>query len=249
MAAPRGQVGCRQTSAAASATIDTGEDGQRAEDPEIPLLVRGADERAEHPTRRAPSAGANGQASEPSHGIVRTTSTPSVVRSAQRARESREVTGRQYGCRGPPVARGDIGAGHRDDDPGHRILEESAVRERMHEEREQDGAQREAESRFAPPNALDHDGRSREEAKIRQRAPAPRAPRPRSAASCARRTGVGEPPCSERAWLSAGCAPRPTPTSGWSRITSTVDSTRRERSLVTWRARPVLAGRHEAGRA
>ena len=44
---------------------------------------------------------------------------------------------------------------------------------------------------------------------------------------------LGGPPFFETAWLAFGWEPRPTPTSGWCRITFTVRSMRRERSLVT----------------
>ena len=119
-----------------------------------------------------------------------------MVRSAQRgpAVEGGQSAAVEYGTQAAQATG--------DDDPRHGILEEPAVGQRVDDEREQDGPQREAESLIASPNALDNHGRPGEESRYDSR--------PRTPSSAATVSGVvcdtnrvGEP-LLERAWLSAG---------------------------------------------
>ena len=192
-----------------------------------------------------PSAGANGQASdaEPRH--------------RQRRRARRAWSGAPRGLAnrdGQSSAAAEYGTqaarGQPSDGTTH-VTGPRRTRCRRANARRGRAGRRPARGResIPPPDALDEDGRAR-------RGTQGRTARPSSAElrGDGQRRRVRDEASGRAALLRAGlalggCAPSPTPASGWSRNTSTVSSTRRERSLVTSRADRVLARRDAEARA
>ena len=137
--------------------------------------------------------------------------------------------------------------GDRECEPGDRILEEAAVEERVHEQREQHRGERQPERGVAPVH-LERPASPRRRAERGRREPDhAELGRDRQRRRVRDEIRLGREAVGG-AWLASGCAPMPTPASGCCANTRAVSSTRRERSLVALRRQVSSLVDDEGGR-